>query len=140
MSVVSSFLTRGELYSITRKLGIDVPMTPFTADMALMISNTAKKDAYYKKSFSIYYQSDVGIKKIAAEKLGWYEFIAPFQWLSECRGNGNSCSHAIFYLCHSLSDYTKVKVQSWRAEENDLEIGKVNENVGFGVKYKCIMN
>ena len=123
---------KDDLYEKAEFIGVDIPMTPFTTDMTLMVS---KDEAYYTKSFEVFYQNQSGTQLIKAENLGWYEFKAAFQWWSECQENNFPCPMVINYLCRSLDDYTKSTVFSWRAEGPFSKAASTKG--GFGVEYSC---
>ena len=133
--IASAHLTESELIARVHNLGVDIPMTPFTADMALMLKPNQRSEAYYKKNFIIRYKTIKSLGTIEGKDLGWYEFKAPFQWMSECRELTGSCNTAQYYLCRSLEDYTKKIIISWEALEVDQKIQ--SQNVGFGVEYRC---
>ncbi len=135
--ILSAHLSDSNLYVTLHTIGLDVPLTPFTADMTLMLDKSKNSDekAYYMKKYVLEYQSPQKLDQIQLEKLGWYEFKAPFQWVSECQEGHSQCPDVIYYICKSLSAFTKEEVLSWQV----VEVGKNKQNTeaGIGVNFIC---
>ncbi len=136
LSIFSAHSSNIFAYQIVQAIGIDIPMTPFTTDMTLMISKKNNSTAYYQKIFSLNYWIDDQSYTLSPESLGWYEFKAPFQWLSECRENGSSCTGVKYFLCRSLNETTRTKITSWNIL--DKNTAAQDQNAGFGIKYLCL--
>lgn len=132
--IYSAHFTSSSLFNRIYSMGLDVPITPFTADMTLMLTKE-KKEPYYKKNYHLIYKTIKGKNRIEGEDLGWYEFKAPFQWMIGCMENSDQCPVAVYYLCRSLEDYTKTIVISWAVYDNNSEVA--NHDGGFGVEYRC---
>jgi hypothetical protein len=135
LSIFSAHSSNVIAYQVVHALGIDIPMTPFTADMTLMISKNNNSAAYYQKTFLLKYLAHGKSYILGPENLGLYEFKAPFQWLSECRENGSACSAAKYFLCHSLAEAAKTQVTSWTVEDAETIIQ--DNSAGFGITYLC---
>lgn len=80
---ISAHQVQSDLFDAIYTLGLDVPMTPFTTDMTLML-NQSNQEPYYKRDFYVLTKSTKGFKRLEARDLGWYEFKAPFQWTIGC--------------------------------------------------------
>ncbi len=135
LMVIAAHFPHGRLIYQMHTIGLDIPMTPFTADMTLMLAKKNKSAAYYQNNFQIRYKSARGTNTIKAEHLGWYEFKAPFQWMSECREGGRECPFVLYYLCRSLEDYTKTLIISWIPEATNS--AENDTSSGLGVEYRC---
>lgn len=132
--IYSAHFTSSPIFNSIYSLGLDVPMTPFTADMTLMLTKE-KKLPYYKKNFHVLYKTLKGSFRIEGEKLGWYEFKAPFQWMIGCLEDADQCPYALYYLCRSLEDYTQSIVLSWAVYDNDLS--SAHSGSGFSTEFRC---
>jgi hypothetical protein len=120
------------LYWYIGQLGLNIPMTPFTADMSLMLKD--KKEAYYEQDFSLKFITENEFGLIRIKDLGWYQFKAPFQALYDCKESGSTCSHIVYYICRSLSDHLGRNINSWAALYDQKP--NYQDNI-FGVKFKC---
>lgn len=135
LSIYVAHNTSSDIFNFVHMIGLDIPMTPFTSDMALMTSKNKNEKAYYQKSFYLRYQTIKGYFSIDETHLDLYEFKIPFQWLSECKQYDESCEHVIYYLCRSIEHTTHQLILSWSVQETNAEV-KIAQD-GLFLEYRC---
>lgn len=134
--IAAADVLKPNLGDFAQLIGLDIPMTPFTADMTLMLSKDESHEAYYTKNFLVIYQTGLNdFYPLKVEELGWYEFKAPFQWWSECFEAGRECPMVLYYLCRAIEDKVKSPILSWKIEA--LEKKHATQIEGLGVEFQC---
>lgn len=133
--IVNAHFVHNEFYSLVRTVGLDIPMTPFTADMTMMLSKKEGSKAYYKKDFYVSYKTFSAVKTIDGADLGWYEFKAPYQWFLECLEVSPDCPSSLYFLCRSLEDHTKSLIISWSIHEKNSK--EQDREAGVGMEFRC---
>ncbi len=131
---LSPHLEESPFYDALNLIGINVPLTPFTVDMSLMVDS--KGMSYYQREFELIYESINKKEKIDVKNLGWYEFKSPFQNLYECKQGRLRCDHLISYICRYLSSYTNEKVISWSIEDKSK---KTLHDKSFNEVFSCLL-
>ncbi len=124
--------TLGDIsYSMLRRIGIDVSMTPITSDMSMM--SDEKGNMIYEKHFKVkLVMNDDTSVVIDSDKLHFYRQKVPLNLYYEILGFGGVIPEAKVFLCHSFQSLVDKTVAGFM-----LEVKTDQHAQGFNELQNC---
>ncbi len=127
----------GFLQNKLEPFGIDVAMTPITADMTMMMDRTEVMNLYQTNP-QVDLLTNVQKIRMAGKSFDFYQFKLPAMLYLELYANGLRCRDVLWSVCHNLRE----KEPDTRGFVINLgELGEENsflEKQGFNIEHKCI--
>jgi hypothetical protein len=112
--------------------GLDVAMTPLTADMTLM--REGRQDSYYRRTPRFSRRTDQGWQELDWNQIGFYQVRVPMLLMAEVVANGWRVEGHVHGICWQLNqrwpDSKAFKVEL-------LPVRGSDQRLGFSREWSC---
>jgi hypothetical protein len=122
------------LFQLLAPLGLDIPMTPVTSDMQLMIGRNDQNNRYVRK-IEVDFENQEKEQTVSAGDLNFYRFRLPFQLMSEMIEIGGTYQAHALAICAELSRQYKLPVMWFRVRL--VPKATNDEALGLDRKFVC---
>lgn len=124
LSSLGHFLWRGLV-----PVGMDVSMTPLTADMTLMLDQNEK--AFYQRQITFEVLESEAWRKISWNQLSFYGVRVPLLLMLELVEGGVDVKGHVHGICYHLNNPA-----AFRVRMNPIQTA--DEKLGLGREWKCL--
>lgn len=120
-------------FEFTKYLGIDIPMTPLTSDMAMMSDNLGTTS--YDKRLKLFIVTSDGEEELKEKLFKFYSEKIPLHLFYEIISDQEYSAESKHYLCKKLERLTSKKIVSFNLKTD--KDTKEDQMMGFNKNWVC---